>query len=572
MTEIEEEWENDPAVLFEDLPVVFTPGTLIVADWFTADSLDVPKSPQVFKISNYTITKREFWLDVWIWDSDGSNARPIRMLYRFKIESYRYAKPISQLPFYPVDFFKENGKSGLEAIRCSEQYRSRRFLFQKFTSGTREADKVLSYKDYVLQPKPPSEYVEEDDVPGSQGHSVRMEPGVDRLIKVDGEIVIDIKNYKRKGTGLQYLGNRIALFLGPSCSCSLCVDENTKSWLESFDEAKSQPQDELDVNDLLLAPRVFGYALSRKIWCQFELSKIQTVGVPYDPTFKNSLVLPDGVVESEFLDILHLVKYHTHVMGRNPDDRMGDSIKGKGESLILLFHGYSGTGKTLLAETLAKQSGKVLYKVGTSDIGVSGEDKAAERNLKGIFEFAEAWDAVLLIDEADVLLDARGATNEGGLEKNALVSILLREVEYFRGVLIMTTNRITTFDPAILSRVHHAVNFKELSKPKQADIWELWLEIMCEKELCEQQGLEEIKGWIHDNWRKLKGGGYSLNGREIRNILIVAQTLAWRPGQPCKITLEVIKRAYESKVEFRQDTEAIHNEATGLIASKPSRR
>lgn len=60
--------------------------------------------------------------------------------------------------------------------------------------------------------------------------------------------------------------------------------------------------------------------------------------------------------------------------------------------------GYSGTGKTLLAETLAKKSGKVLYKVGTSDIGVSGdEDGAAERNLKRIFEFSEAWDAVLLM-------------------------------------------------------------------------------------------------------------------------------------------------------------------------------
>lgn len=49
-----------------------------------------------------------------------------------------------------------------------------------------------------------------------------------------------------------------------------------------------------------------------------------------------------------------------------------------------------------MAETLARQSGKVLYKVGTSDIGVSG-DETAEKNLKQIFEFAEACDAILLM-------------------------------------------------------------------------------------------------------------------------------------------------------------------------------
>lgn len=153
------------------------------------------------------------------------------------------------------------------------------------------------------------------------------------------------------------------------------------------------------------------------------------------------------------------------------------------------------------------------------------------------------------------------------------IPVLLREVEYFKGVLIMTTNRITTFDPAILSRVHHAVNFKELSKNKQADIWDMWLQIMSEKNLCQRQELEKIQNWVNDNWRKLKGGGYSLNGREIRNILIVAQTLAFhQPRKVREITLDDIQRVYESKVDFRQDTEVIHHEATGLIASKQSRR
>jgi len=57
--------------------------------------------------------------------------------------------------------------------------------------------------------------------------------------------------------------------------------------------------------------------------------------------------------------------------------------------------GYSGTGKTLYAESLAKSTGRPLFKVGTSDIGLDAPQ--AERNLKDIFELAETWNAVLLM-------------------------------------------------------------------------------------------------------------------------------------------------------------------------------
>lgn len=360
MTQIQDEWDNDPGVQFKDLPVVFVAGTLFVANWFASDSLVVRKAPQVFKVSSVGIADEEFYVFGWVWDTNGSNSRPIRISYQFKIKPYRYAKPISQLPFYPIDYFKEDGRSGIDAIRCSRNYRSRRDLFQKFTSGIRAADTVLSYEGDVLQSNPTSED-SEDNMPGRE---VPMGPGMDRLVQVgvkqrnlrvnfsciailtreqiDGEIVVDIKNYVQKRTGPQCLGNRKAMSEPPICSCSLCEDANAKKWLESFDEETRVLvpwNDEVDVNDLLLAPRVFGFALSRKIWCQFELSKIKMVSVPYDPAFRRSLVLPDGVVESEFLDILHMVKYHTHVMGREPDKRIGDGVKGKGESLVLLFHG-----------------------------------------------------------------------------------------------------------------------------------------------------------------------------------------------------------------------------------------
>jgi hypothetical protein len=74
------------------------------------------------------------------------------------------------------------------------------------------------------------------------------------------------------------------------------------------------------------------------------------MNVPYDPTLEKSLILPDGVEESEYQDILHMIKYHTHVMGKNPSERIGDGVQGKGEGLILLFHGKH----TILGEKLVR--------------------------------------------------------------------------------------------------------------------------------------------------------------------------------------------------------------------------
>lgn len=178
MTKLKEEWENNPGVQFRDLPAVFVPGTLFVANWFASDSLVVRKAPQVFKVFTVASNDKGFYLFAWIWDSNGSSTRPIRTLYHFRIEPYKYAKPISQLPFYPIEFFEENGKSGLDAIHSSEQYRSRRELFQKFMSGTREADTVLSYEGDVLQPR---SFLDDsdDDMPGSHRRI-----GLDRLVKV----------------------------------------------------------------------------------------------------------------------------------------------------------------------------------------------------------------------------------------------------------------------------------------------------------------------------------------------------------------------------------------------------
>ena len=146
-----------------------------------------------------------------------------------------------------------------------------------------------------------------------------------------------------------------------ACYCSLCWDQETKDWVSGMEDLNSKIDAQLNTtNDLLLPPRLLGFALNRKEWCQFTLSCINPVPQlepSVDGAEKNGLVFPDSVEEDERNDIYCLVRNHWKIMARPSEQRIADIIGGKGESLILLFHGK------LLART-AVEVGHVEQKCG----------------------------------------------------------------------------------------------------------------------------------------------------------------------------------------------------------------
>ena len=79
---------------------------------------------------------------------------------------------------------------------------------------------------------------------------------------------------------------------------------------------------------------------------------------------------------------------------------------GRGLGIAALFTGPSGTGKTLAAEVLAHDLDLDLYKADLSGI-VSKYIGETEKNLRRLFDAAEAGGGVLFIDEADALLGKR---------------------------------------------------------------------------------------------------------------------------------------------------------------------
>jgi AAA+ superfamily predicted ATPase len=102
-----------------------------------------------------------------------------------------------------------------------------------------------------------------------------------------------------------------------------------------------------------------------------------------------------------------------------------------------VLHGPPGTGKTLTAEGISEMLKCPLYMASAGELGT--DSRYLEHELQKILDICHAWGAILLLDEADVFLEKR---NMQDIHRNALVSIFLRQLEYFQGILFLTTNRV----------------------------------------------------------------------------------------------------------------------------------
>lgn len=152
-------------------------------------------------------------------------------------------------------------------------------------------------------------------------------------------------------------------------------------------------------------------------------------------------------------------------------NQFDDVIEGKGKGIIILLSGPPGVGKTLTAESVAEQMKVPLYIMAAGDLGL--DPRSVENNLRDAMSMCSRWGAILLLDEADIFLEERSLHE---LERNKLVSIFLRVLEYYEGIMFLTTNRVQTFDAAFQSRIHISLEYPELDMPARKAIWRSFLE------------------------------------------------------------------------------------------------
>jgi len=180
----------------------------------------------------------------------------------------------------------------------------------------------------------------------------------------------------------------------------------------------------------------------------------------------DDLVLPEGHLEL-LRDIVRHVRHRTQVY-----ERWGFADRtSRGLGVTALFAGESGTGKTLAAEVLATELGLDLYRIDLSAT-VSKYIGETEKNLRRLFDAAEASGAVLLFDEADALFGKRGEVKDGhDRYANLEVAYLLQRMESYRGLAILTTNMRSHIDRAFLRRLRFVIQFPFPDRAQRADIW-----------------------------------------------------------------------------------------------------
>lgn len=173
----------------------------------------------------------------------------------------------------------------------------------------------------------------------------------------------------------------------------------------------------------------------------------------YDKSMADKLILPET-----HMDMLDVLTTET-------DAFLGDLVEGKSAGNIILCKGSPGIGKTLTAEVYSELVEMPIYSVHSGSLGTTAHE--VEKELRTIFERVTKWNCLLLLDEADVFVRQRGSD----LNQNAIVAVFLRMLEYFDGLMFMTTNRSDDIDDAIISRCAAIIDY---GLPTPSDARAIW--------------------------------------------------------------------------------------------------
>ncbi|KAI1500278.1 P-loop containing nucleoside triphosphate hydrolase protein [Biscogniauxia marginata] len=309
------------------------------------------------------------------------------------------------------------------------------------------------------------------------------------------------------------------------------------------------PSDEFTI---MLPPKILGFGLHDKKWKNLLVEHIQKI--TWNKTAFDRLVLG---AEKKTL-ITAMVKEHVL------NDTATDVIEGKGNGLIILLHGAPGTGKTLTAESVAEVAEKPLYRVTCGDIGTDPE--GVEKYLESVLYIATMWKAVVLFDESDVFLEER---TQADLQRNALVSAFLRVLEYYDGILILTTNRVGIFDEACKSRMQLALHYPKLDEDGRLEIWNDFIHNL------QQSSLDRGAGSKGINAEQLRGkvgilAREELNGRQIRNAIRTGRQLASHRSEP--LGYEHLRAAIRVAKEFDRYIVETHGHTDEEFAKAQSLR
>lgn len=232
--------------------------------------------------------------------------------------------------------------------------------------------------------------------------------------------------------------------LASRCPCQPCrksgqlTELGPFSGFDNLDPNKDTPPDN-DLYFYALSDLIPAFVLGERRWAMLKIEDLRDV--KHDREAFKYLVLDDEIK----LAVKALIGKFANAEGK-VSPWPSDFVKNKGEGRIFLLHGSPGVGKTCTAECVAELTHRPLLALTSGDISTSGSTSSVERNLAFFLRLGERYGALVLLDEADVYLEERRTRD---LYRNGLVSIFLRALEYYRGVLFLTTNRVEVYSSSL---------------------------------------------------------------------------------------------------------------------------
>ncbi|PWY87579.1 hypothetical protein BO70DRAFT_427501 [Aspergillus heteromorphus CBS 117.55] len=469
------------------------------------------------------VSGTDFQLKCYAIDYDGEAYVCVKRT--FDIPQFTGEQEISSLPVFPLRYAENAEKIKDE---CREQ--GRKFLEYL---GTR----LLSHNGWALTPESsvqshsPLQYVT-SDVVIDMAEALKAHPNWKpewKFPKTTGDprlrYAISIWNFSEKNV-LKYDSQEGTFWnyerIGKVEYCTK-TDPFLSSWFR--DQGKTYKPRGGDLE--LLPRRLFSYVLQDRKFVAVDIRNLK----PVDDHGTHSGLIIDKNHESMLRALVS-----SHFKRKELHDSLGaysmnqDIITNKGRGLIILLYGVPGVGKTSTAENIAHSWKKPLLPITCGDLGTQPD--AVETSLKEIFRLAQLWDCILLLDEADVFLSER---TPAALERNALVSVFLRMLEYYTGILFLTTNLPGSIDEAFKSRIHISLYYPHLKRDTTLKIWDMNLQrlaaIESERAKVGQQpsltiDSKGIKRFAKKHYRENEDGKGRWNGRQIRNAFLIASALA----------------------------------------------
>ncbi|KFY48964.1 hypothetical protein V495_00869 [Pseudogymnoascus sp. VKM F-4514 (FW-929)] len=356
-----------------------------------------------------------------------------------------------------------------------------------------------------------------------RGRAFQMKKKKPVEIFINSRIMVDAASFQEINPNY----TRPSIFKGSdSIDLWLIVDPASSNQIDESAMKSSMDLDALTDEDLLIcSPTVLGFSLNDKLWLEFAVADISEIS--WNESLFNQVAIPSS--SKKLIEALT-----TFQSGGQAKYTFDDFVEGKGRGLIMLLYGPPGVGKTMTAEGLSEHLKRPLE---VSAGNLSKDAKHLEVQLCEMFEVAENWQALLLLDEADDFLCKRSYDSN----HNSLVSVFLRKLEYYKGIMLLTTNRVRDFDEAVQSRIHIGVKYSPLGVDTRKAIWRSFLE----------KAKTENGDAAYSDKQLNVLAKHSLNGRQIKNAVRSAHAIASSDGTHlCYSHLETV---LEVGKEFEND-------------------